>query len=255
MRPLIHYYGSAWRKTRQRMYPAPRRSTVVEPFAGGAGYSLFHEPRKVILCDLDPVICGVWRYLLSVSPKELLALPNLDLNTPLDTLKWPCQEAMWLAGFWAGVGSQYPAKPPSKWCREYSQAQPGRFWTPTLKMRIARQLPGLQNWEIHECSFMDLPGKVLELDATWFIDPPYMDKGKHYRCGSADIDFEHLGAWCKKRHGQVIVCEQEGATWLPFEPAGVVQTARKDLTSSEVAWLSLQEDKPWKQGRLWGGAS
>jgi len=42
--------------------------------------------------------------------------------------------------------------------------------------------------------------------------------GTHYRCSAKAIDFNHLGAWCVDRRGQVIVCENEGATWLPFAP-------------------------------------
>lgn len=55
-------------------------------------------------------------------------------------------------------------------------------------------------------------------DATWFIDPPYRGRpGSHYRYGSKLIDYTNLAAWCQMLPGQVIVCEQHGADWLPFE--------------------------------------
>ena len=57
-----------------------------------------------------------------------------------------------------------------------------------------------------------------DVRATWFVDPPYVGAGTHYRCSSKAIDFDHLGAWCVDRRGQVLVCENEGATWLPFAP-------------------------------------
>ena len=31
-------------------------------------------------------------------------------------------------------------------------------------------------------------------------------------------DYEALADWCRSRRGQVIVCENVGADWLPFEP-------------------------------------
>ena len=54
-------------------------------------------------------------------------------------------------------------------------------------------------------------------DATWFIDPPYFNGGQHYPFSNKDLDFNELGNWCKERIGEVIVCENDNATWLPFE--------------------------------------
>jgi hypothetical protein len=53
MRPFFPYYGSMW--NRARYYPAPAHDVVNEPFAGGAGYSLFYDCRRVNLFDFrDP---------------------------------------------------------------------------------------------------------------------------------------------------------------------------------------------------------
>jgi hypothetical protein len=40
LRPFFSYYGAKWGLGRH--YSAPAHWTVVEPFAGSAGYSLFH---------------------------------------------------------------------------------------------------------------------------------------------------------------------------------------------------------------------
>ena len=54
-------------------------------------------------------------------------------------------------------------------------------------------------------------------EATWFIDPPYNNAaGQRYRTRVSD--YSKLGRWCRDRWGQVIVCENYGAEWLPFEP-------------------------------------
>lgn len=51
MRPFFPYYGSMW--NRARYYPAPQHDIVKEPFAGGAGYSLFYDCRRAdVLLEL-----------------------------------------------------------------------------------------------------------------------------------------------------------------------------------------------------------
>jgi hypothetical protein len=54
-------------------------------------------------------------------------------------------------------------------------------------------------------------------------------------CDAAALDYEALGAWCRSRPGQRIVCEQAGATWLPFRH---LQGAKDGLgrTAREVCW-------------------
>jgi 16S rRNA G966 N2-methylase RsmD len=69
--------------------------------------------------------------------------------------------------------------------------------------------------------------------ATWFIDPPYQKAGKRYKQNR--VDYVHLGHWAKERRGQVIVCEQEGADWLDFQPFQQ-STNGSNKTYSEVIW-------------------
>ena len=79
---------------------------------------------------------------------------------------------------------------------------------------VARGIPRIRHWTLIEGDYHDSP----DVRATWFIDPPYQEMGKHYPNGSKDLDFEELGRWCQAQRGQVIVCENEGADWLPFRP-------------------------------------
>jgi hypothetical protein len=65
MRPMFPYYGSKWNIARH--YPPPGEGLVVEPFAGGAGYASFYGARRALLIDKDPIIAGLWRYLIGVS--------------------------------------------------------------------------------------------------------------------------------------------------------------------------------------------
>ena len=51
-----------------------------------------------------------------------------------------------------------------------------------------------------------------------------------------DIDYSALADWCHSRKGQVIVCENEGADWLPFERLCEQVGANRAKRSMEVIW-------------------
>jgi hypothetical protein len=85
VKPIFPFYGSKWRDAKR--YPPPTHGIVIEPFAGSAGYSLWHAPRKVLLIDADPIIVGVWEYLIGASEAEILALPDLELGQSTDDLR------------------------------------------------------------------------------------------------------------------------------------------------------------------------
>ena len=62
LKPFFCYYGGKWRVAKR--YPAPVNDTIIEPFAGAAGYSTRYYNKNVILYDIDPVICGAWVFFL-----------------------------------------------------------------------------------------------------------------------------------------------------------------------------------------------
>ena len=72
-------------------------------------------------------------------------------------------------------------------------------------------------------------GSAFSGEASWFVDPPYQNQGKHYHYGPENVDFAMLGNWCRTRLGQVIVCENEGADWLPFTPPSGCQDHARQL--------------------------
>jgi hypothetical protein len=231
LRPFFGFYGGKWRDALKH-YPVPDHDTIVEPFAGSAGYSLRYAARRIILCEIDPVLSEVWRYLIRVKAKEILSIPDLKPDDSLDDLKIG-QEAKWLVGFWLNRGIASPRKSPSKWMRD--GIRPGSFWGPRVRQTIASQVEFIRHWRVYNCSYIDCP---TPRTATWFVDPPYEGAGRHYRFGSERIDFEALANWCQARPGQVIVCENHGARWLPFRELADVKTTRADRRSREVIWLS-----------------
>jgi hypothetical protein len=233
LRPFFGFYGGKWRDALKH-YPQPCHDTIIEPFAGSAGYSLRYANRKIILCEIDPILAEVWRYLVRVKAREILAIPDLDIGASVDDLKVG-QEAKWLVGFWLNRGASRPRRSPSKWMRD--GIRPGSFWGSRVRQTIASQVSSIRHWQVLNCSYADSP---TPRTATWFIDPPYEAAGRHYRFGAEQIDYKALALWSRSRPGQVIVCENEGASWLPFRELADVKTTRADKRSKEVIWLSSE---------------
>jgi len=228
LRPFFSFYGGKWRAAPH--YVAPRYDTIVEPFAGSAGYSLRYPHLKVVLVERDPVIAATWRYLLHVEEAEILALPDIENGQTVDDLP-VCEEARLLIGWWLNRGSAIPKRRPGAWMRAMTErgglgwATGGGqlFWCARARERIASQLSSIRHWELIEGGYETAPA----VEATWFVDPPYYKAGKHYRFGSRQIDYTRLGEWCRSLQGQVTVCENVGADWLPFQPW-------KDIKASEA---------------------
>lgn len=242
IRPLFSFYGAKWRLAPR--YPAPRFGTIVEPFAGSAGYACRYPDRAVILVERDPMIAAVWRFLIGASRADIESIPFLDEGADVSDLA-ASQEARWLVGFWLNKATSAPRRHMSKWGRE----RPWQFWGPEVRARVAADAQAIKHWRVIEGSYADAP----HVKATWFVDPPYRGAtkqsrwtgggavvsapaGDRYRFGAKRIDFGHLGGWCRSRQGQVIVCEGEGASWLPFRSfhAAKGQSGK----SAEVVWLS-----------------
>lgn len=168
LRPFFGFYGGKWRDT-PKHYPPPRYDTIVEPFAGSAGYSVRYADRKVILGEKDEVIYGVWHYLIHVSSDEVRAIPDLEPGQSVADLDIP-QEARWLVGFWLNRGASRPRTGPSAWMRD--GIRPGSFWGDRVRETIALQVDSIRHWKVYNCSYETLPSHVRG-HATWFIDPPY----------------------------------------------------------------------------------
>ncbi len=208
LKPFFCYFGGKWLIAPK--YPVPKHEVIVEPFAGAAGYATRYADRRVILVEKNPVVAGLWSYLIRTSPEEIRALPS-EIRHTVDEHRI-CQEAKTLIGFWLNKGAAAPHKKPSSWMRNYKNEK--SFWGPEIRERIARQVDYIRHWRIFQGSYdtRQIPNGT----ATWFVDPPYQGAGIHYKC--REVNFETLSVWCRQRNGQVIVCENEGATWLPFQP-------------------------------------
>lgn len=231
--PFFTYYGGKWRAAPH--YPPPLEgSTIIEPFAGSAGYSLrFGVGHRVVLAEKDVTVRTLWQYLITAEPKRIVGLPDVAPGEHLDDRKFAGLEPSerHLIGFWLNKGMTGPCKTPSAWMRQ--GWRPDSQWGPAIRLRIANQLPAIREWQVLS-NYEDCPN----VRATWFIDPPYAGRaGERYR--EHGVDYAKLAEWCKTRKGRVMVCENVGASWLPFEPFRVIKGAEgkgRSGKSHEALW-------------------
>jgi hypothetical protein len=228
--PFFCYYGGKWRCAPR--YPTPQFDTIVEPFAGAAGYALRYYDRKIILVEKNKTLADLWRYLIAATPEQIRRLPLIadDGSQTVDDLDIAPAEAS-LVGFWLNKSTVSPSKSPSAWMRK--RIRPKSFWGPEIRERIASQVDAIKHWCVLEGDYLLAP----DVEATWFVDPPYAVAGAYYK--ESKVDYPALATWCRSRRGQVMVCENVGATWLPFRPYIVIKSTQGKhgkAKSHEALW-------------------
>jgi len=180
----------------------------VEPFAGAAAYSVYwlkqRRDTETILYDIDPMVVELWERILAMSPDELWAYPNPKAGEMSSDMLWgSCASA---TSSWRSVASGGQFQVTGWMARDF----------PFIKRRMAADLAEIGGGRVKV--FEGGYESSLVCDATWFVDPPYQHQGHRYTEGSAGLDYEHLGAWCRNLRGQTIVTEAKPADWLPFRP-------------------------------------
>lgn len=196
---MFNYYGT--KSKLAALYDDPIYDTIIEPFSGAAAYSLYGNrwEKEVILYDSNPKIYAVWRYLIEATPNDILSLPDLSRGQKVTDFNLSDGER-WLIGFCINRGSSCPKITVGEWSS----------WN-KKKLQLSTDVHKVKHWAVFNSSYES----CLNRKATWFIDPPYQQAGKYY-FGHKQMNFNYLAEWCKSRIGQIIVCENEGADWLPF---------------------------------------
>jgi hypothetical protein len=231
MKSFWHYFGSKYGSAYR--YLGPQHPHVIEPFAGSAGYSTFWQPQQVTLIELDPVVAGIWAYLIKASYKDIMRLP-VDIYS-LDDVH-ACQEAKDFIGFQLDLRGVRPTQHRTKTLQRHRELQgkpntrtyydDDRFWGAARRARAAQQVTQIKHWRIIHGSYEQAPN----VEAHWHIDPPYVKAGKNYKHNT--VDHAALAQWCLQRKGFLQVCESSGAQWLPFN--GLLRS--KELTTGTVPW-------------------
>jgi site-specific DNA-adenine methylase len=227
LKQFFSYFGS--KVALSINYPPPQFEVIVEPFSGSAGYACRYPDSEVRLFDVDPIIVGVWHYLIRATRLDVLSLPL----APSDVAGLSKAERD-LIGFWWRRGGAEPCAKPVPWM--LSGKYPYSFWGELTRERIANQVHRINHWTCTLASYQEIPVAA----ATWFIDPPYQLQGKRYKHGSTGINYLDLGAWVRTLPGQKIVCEAAGADWLPFVPLyknRTVKYLKSDRVIQEMVFL------------------
>lgn len=231
LHPFFSYFGSKYRLA--KYYPKPLFDTIIEPFAGAAGYSLLYCNKNVILYDNYEPIVLLWQYLINVKKDEILSLP-LGIDGHEFCKEYPVSdcnivpEAKILIGFWLTESQTYASTYPLSKSR-------GGNWTDRKRYMIANQVEYIRHWRVEHKSYDQID---INHKCTWFIDPPYAQAGKRYK--KNNIDYTQLAMWCKNRCGNTIVCEQNGSTWLDF--IDLRQTSNgSNKIYKEVVWVNINK--------------
>lgn len=208
---LFGYYGSKSKFVHR--YPAPMHNTIIEPFAGAANYSAWWYDRNVILYELNPMICGILKYMVHASPEDIMSLPLIPKDGSVKDYDLP-KPARALIGFWMGSAITHPRLTFSPWGKRKGNSK----WGKTVRKQLAHVVERIKHWKVRNKSCWDAFERYRDReDVTWFIDPPYRGRpGMCYKFGSDQLDYKRLGEECQRLKGQVIVCEGPEADWLPF---------------------------------------
>lgn len=226
---MFKYFGSKQRIAHR--YPAPVHDRIVEPFAGAGAYAVHHRRvPEVLLIEKDRKIVDLWHRLLSMDAADIL---RLERPTPGDR----STEILLLLA--AGRTTRDTPDELVVSSRMAARIDP-------MLRRIASVVDECRHFQVVEGDYQDAP----EIKATWFVDPPYTNplggrwdrsRGGRYAYSYRGIDYSVLAEWCRNRAGQTIVCEMDGATWMPWN--GIIETRDgSHRQSREVYWHN--ERKP-----------
>jgi len=232
---MFSYYGSKSKIV--DYYPPPKYSKIIEPFAGSARYSLKYFDRDITLIDKYDVIVRIWNWLKVASKNDILSIPEPKIRQVIKREDYDCEEMFLLMSFVIKSGTAIPAY---KVCS--NRGEDGQI-SDILK-NIANQLFKIRHWNIKQGDYREL----INEDQTWFIDPPYQFGGDRYKESNKKINFIELGEWCKSRRGQVIVCENTKANWLPFLP--MIDMRGTMYKTTEAIWSNHKTNYDYVQQRI-----
>ena len=202
------------------LYPPPTHDLIIEPFAGSAAYAWYWASRanhSVWINELDPRTHSIWDFLINDSealekvrryvPEKVVAgMKCADIVPPEE------HGLLELCRCEANQGTQG-----GKGVHDQITGMGAKCWK--IRRKMEEVIPVVSKWMLTQWDYQQVTNEDAygQTKATWFIDPPYANPaGKRYR--QSGIDYATLAAYCQSRKGQVIVCENLGADWLPFEP-------------------------------------
>lgn len=233
--PLFKWFGSKWQSAKH--YPAPNHDIIVEPFAGGAGFSLNYSDRRVVIWEDDPNLARLWTWLISeANSQSILDIPcNLPVGLDIRTLGLSEGQQLILK-HWQRTNNVGDCWTISPWGH-----LPGQ-WTENTRARVADQVGAVAHWEFRQ------PIEIIDTPAHWFIDPPYLYNYR-YRSSLGNFNYASLQSFVEtiNNKSKVVVCEAARKSdglipdYFAFNPSHRSVTSRRKETqshhSSEVIYI------------------
>ena len=224
--PLFKWFGSKWLSSKR--LPPPEYDTIVEPFAGSAGYSLRHHEKHVLLCESDPNLYALWTWLTGEATEaSIREIPiGIPEGTDIRTLGLSDGQALLLKTWQRtnNVGNCWTISP---WGNK-----PGQ-WTANTRARVASEAEAVKHWDVARDGLEVI--RICTQAVTWFVDPMYQ---YNYQYRQPPIDYALLAARLRDARGQKIVCEAvcpktgKVPDWLPFVPWAERVTSRRKANQS-----------------------
>lgn len=208
--PLFKWFGSKW--TASKHYPIPVHDTIVEPFAGSAGYALRNANKQVLIAEADIHIRSLWSWLIDEATEAKIREIPLNVSEGTDIRELGLDHGqMLLLKNWQRTNNVGECWTISSWGNK-----PGQ-WTENTRSRVAEEHVFVKHWRVFDDAYALM--NEGDHERTWFIDPPYQF---NYQYKSESTDYERLAFVVNKLNGQIIVCEavcqktDQVPTWLPF---------------------------------------
>lgn len=221
--PLFKWFGSKWLSS--KTLPHPEYDAICEPFAGGAGYSLRYNTKKVFIAETNQHLFNLWHWLVGPATEDdIRSIPiNIPEGTDIRTLGLSDGQALLLKN-WQRTNNVGDCWTISPWGNK-----PGQ-WTANTRARVSAEVHLIKHWRVFSDASVLLDAlSPMMRPMTWFLDPPYIFNIS-YGCRP---DYNALAQQVRKLPGQVIVCEavcpktDKVPDWLPFEFFGSRITSRR----------------------------
>lgn len=225
--PLFKWFGSKWLSS--KTLPFPKYDTIIEPFAGGAGYSLRHCSKRVILYEKNDHLIKLWNWLIHcATDRDILDIPtNIPIGTDIRLIGMSLGQELLLKNWQRtnNVGNCWTISP---WGNS-----PGQ-WTENTRARVADEIQYIKHWAIADNN--PLYNQAYHgRQFTWFVDPPYL---YNYDYKQPMLDYGELSDNVQRVKGQIVVCEaicpktQRVPDYLPFKYWASRITSRRKAENS-----------------------
>lgn len=208
-----------------RHYPAPLPGLpLFEPYAGSAGYSLWHHGQDVVLYEENYQLQDLWKWLIGPATSAMILEIPLDYPEGFDirTTQLSYEQRL-LLKWWQRTNNVGECWTISPW-----GSKPGQ-WTANTRARVAEESQAIKHWRFEPSYYVER--------GTYFLDPPYEYNYK-YRCPWINYFDLAINALNVPAGSMVIACEavcpKTGRIpdYLPFAHSHRQVTSRRKMTNN-----------------------